>query len=608
MKIETLISTMNRKDLEFISPMNLQTDVIIINQCQNEEIISEKIGHHNITMLNYNEKGLSRSRNRAIEASTAEICLIADDDMCYEDDYAQKIIAAYERYPDADIIAFQVIRTGATRLKQFRQKACQENYITSMKISSVEMTFKRRSILEKGLHFNTLFGAGAWFVCGEENIFMFDCLRQKLKVMYLPIVIGHVSCEESTWFKGYTPHYFKSMGAAYYAMSHSFSTPFIIQHVARHYSLYKQDMKWYHIILNMLLGIRDYKAIMKIQNKEYKNLIVGDFTSNTGPAVVNKSIKHVMGNANEYSTATKKWSRLLELIVKIPYANAVIFSGISLAVPIGIKLCKLWKKPCLYIMHGYLQQEDSINGITNVKFNQCEQYILKHIDEIICVSEHFSKYLKQEFPNYAEKITYINNGIDWETFNFMPNESINHMQFKIVSMGGGMKRKNNLAICKAIDLLQQRGFTEIKYIVIGNDLTDKAEITQYPFVEYIDNLPHEKGLELLSTADLYIQNSYFETFGLAIVEALMKGCDLLISKNVGALSVINNCVETDIINNVDDTQEIADKIWFNLNHHNNKRLIESINKEKTSWESSCTRLTEIALDAKYKGLNAHEYL
>lgn len=607
MRVETLISTMNRESLEFINPMNLQTDAIIINQCHREDVITEEIGHNKIKMLNYKEKGLSRSRNRAIAAATADICLIADDDMRYEDDYVKKIISAYEQYPDADIIAFQVVRTGSTRLKSFRKKACQENYLSSMKISSVEMTFKRRSIIEKGLSFNPLFGAGAWFVCGEENIFMFDCLRQKLKVIYVPVIIGHVSCETSTWFTGYTPHYFKSMGAAYYAMSHTFSVTFIVQHVLRHYSLYKQDMKWYHIILNMLLGIQDYKNLLKLQNKKLKNLIIGDFTSNTGPAIVNKNIDQVMGRQNEYSVATKKWHRFLELIIKIPRANVVIFSGISLAVPIGIKWCKIWKKPSMYIMHGYLQKENSINGVVDLKFNQCEQYILAHVDKIICVSERFSTYLKQELPEYTEKITYVNNGIDWKDFEFTPISAIHGNEFRIISMGGGMKRKNNLAICKAIDLLQKRGFSTIKYIVIGNDFTDKEAISHYPFVAYIDYLPHEKILELLSTADLYIQNSYFETFGLAIVEALMRGCNLLISKNVGALSVINHCLETDIINDVEDTEEIAYKIWFNLNHPNNKRLIESINQECTSWENSCRELTKIALDLKYKGLNAYEY-
>ena len=64
----------------------------------------------------------------------------------------------------------------------------------------------------------------------------------------------------------------------------------------------------------------------------------------------------------------------------------------------------------------------------------------------------------------------------------------------------------------------------------------------------------------MSESNLYIQNSYFETFCLACVEAIQCGCNLLISRNIGALSVLKNVDDDHIIFNSNDIEEIKNKI------------------------------------------------
>ena len=81
-------------------------------------------------------------------------------------------------------------------------------------------------------------------------------------------------------------------------------------------------------------------------------------------------------------------------------------------------------------------------------------------------------------------------------------------------------------------------------------------------------------------SNLYIQNSEFETFGLATMEALICGCNLLISQNVGAKAIINGLEANDLINDVDNIKEISNKIMHNLFNSNNNRLINSIKKIK----------------------------
>ena len=198
MKVEVLISTMNlEKQQDLLKKMCVDGSVII-NQTENKHIADIKTGKNKL--YSYEEKGLSKSRNRAIKNSNADICIVADDDLKYEDDYEKIVEEGYKKYPDADIIIFFVDNIDSTRRRKIRREG-KINFIASMKVQSVQMTFKRKSIVEKGIKFNKNFGSGAELYCGEENIFLTYCLRKGLKIYYIPKKIATIQNNDSTWFK-----------------------------------------------------------------------------------------------------------------------------------------------------------------------------------------------------------------------------------------------------------------------------------------------------------------------------------------------------------------------------------------------------------------------
>ncbi|MFL2116459.1 glycosyltransferase [Marinilactibacillus psychrotolerans] len=263
--IEVLVSTMNRDDLTFIEKMKISTNAIVVNQNGTDSVRMSRINDNELKFVCSNEKGLSRSRNLALKHSKSEICVLADDDVEYVNDYSDIILQAYNEHENADIIVFQVERTGCNRTKKFRDQLSWENYITSLKISSVEITFKRDRIIENGIKFNELMGAGSEFYLGEENIFLYDSLKKGLKVLYLPIKIASVDCSQSSWFEGYTKEYFNSLGAAYYNMSKSFYSILLLQFALRKYKLYKDEMSFFAAYREMVRGVRKYKKLNKIK-------------------------------------------------------------------------------------------------------------------------------------------------------------------------------------------------------------------------------------------------------------------------------------------------------------------------------------------------------
>lgn len=213
--------------------------------------------------------------------------------------------------------------------------------------------------------------------------------------------------------------------------------------------------------------------------------------------------------------------------------------------------------------------------------------MLQLADKIICVSEKFCEYMKKERPDLEGKIDFLNNGIENIKINRRLKKVNEEERFTIISAGGGMKIKNNLSVCKAIEKISNK---KIKFIVIGKLDKDGNEIKSYDFVEYYENLSHEEVLQKMKESDLYIQNSLFETFGLGVCEAISCGCKILISKNVGAISIIENLKESMVINKVNDTEEIKRKIVLAINSENNKEIC--ISNKKNSWESRAIELIE----------------
>ncbi|PFQ37852.1 glycosyl transferase [Bacillus cereus] len=329
-----------------------------------------------------------------------------------------------------------------------------------------------------------------------------------------------------------------------------------------------------------------------------KLFFVGDFDSDNGPANVNKALKKYMPNNTLYSMETKLYKRIIELYSKIRKSDAVLFSGLSKINIIGFKIAKLLGKKSAYLMHGSALLEGKINQNSNSKLINVEKQTLKVAPITICVSENFMESIKVSYPQWIDKLTFVNNGIDWGMIEASDYKNIKREPKTLLCVGGGVPLKKIKVVCEAIDHLNTHENSNLKLIVIGAVGKDTNKIKSYPFVQYIEKVAKKDMESYYKKSNLYIQNSEFETFGLATMEALICGCNLLISKNVGAKAIINGLEANDLINDVDNIKEISNKIMHNLFNSNNNRLINSIKKDQTSVESSYKKIMHILAEAE----------
>lgn len=261
MTFQLLISTMNQDDYEgFLKKMNIQTDCVVINQCNRESECEFTYNGHSILWIDSTQRGLSRSRNLAIKRASADICLLSDDDLIYYSDYKKKIIDAFTDIEKASVIGFKI--EGIEKVfKNYSDTRAKCGYIKSMKMSSVEIAFKRQDITDKKIEFDELIGAGTQFLMGEENAFLFNCLKNGLNIYFEPQTIAKLHIGDSSWFTGYNSSYFIGRGASFAAMSTVMSYLLVLQFAVRKYRLYKKDKSFFSALLLMLKGISAYKKL-----------------------------------------------------------------------------------------------------------------------------------------------------------------------------------------------------------------------------------------------------------------------------------------------------------------------------------------------------------
>lgn len=267
--LEVIMSCMHQTDVKIAYKSNIQTDLVLVNQCDrdSQEVIPlkrEDGKSFEVKFICTTERGLSKSRNMAIRNAEADICLIADDDEVFVENYDDIILSAFEQHPEYDVIAFKVDGTYSSK-KKYAQKACKVNYITALSIGSWQLAFRKHRIIEKGILFDEEMGSGTGHGASEEVKFQFDCLRRKLRIQYLPLVIARMQKDSdsgSQWFHGFTPRYFLEQGwSTRRLMGLPLATLYSLYYVAKRYPVYQTECSFFTALHMIMKGVWDKQSV-----------------------------------------------------------------------------------------------------------------------------------------------------------------------------------------------------------------------------------------------------------------------------------------------------------------------------------------------------------
>lgn len=189
LRIDVLVATMNRDEDDFLDqmfpePLPDEVTILIVNQSDVSQLTSTR---PSVKVLNTTDKGLSKSRNKALAATTADICVFADDDVVFLPGFAAKISRAYQQLPHCDFIRFRYeCAPGITAKSYPSHPKTDLSWTEVLSCSSLEMTLRPKAIRAQQLAFDDRFGLGSDYVMGEEQVFLGQLKQAEIAMGYEP--------------------------------------------------------------------------------------------------------------------------------------------------------------------------------------------------------------------------------------------------------------------------------------------------------------------------------------------------------------------------------------------------------------------------------------
>lgn len=263
--VETLVVTMGLTNpTALLEKMNIQSDFVIGNQSDSNETNHVQFKSYEGFVLTREEKGVGFNRNIVLSNARKSICVLADDDMVFRDGYVDTVVYWFDRIKKADILIFnlgdgkELNYTGERNNKSVKRI----NFFNYMNYGAARIVVKRKALSYHGLFFNTNFGGGTPHQCGEDTLFLNECIRHGLRIYAVPDYIASISkTRESTWFHGYTKEYFFDKGVILSLVCPKMAFLLGLYLVIRHREDKSSDLSIYEILKEIRSGIRYIREI-----------------------------------------------------------------------------------------------------------------------------------------------------------------------------------------------------------------------------------------------------------------------------------------------------------------------------------------------------------
>lgn len=208
-RLQVLLVTMKREDLSIAKTVNITCGAVIANQANREAIETKG----DLKMITTKTKGVGLNRNIALLAADAEIVLFADDDVVYNDDMPENVLAAFRENPDADVLIFgmDIVKNGVvTEKRHLKRKRL--HVWNALRFGTYTIAARRSALVCHNITFNQCFGGGCLYSAGEDSLFLKACFDHKLRVYSHTYVLGTCCKDTSSWFTEYGEKYFYDKG------------------------------------------------------------------------------------------------------------------------------------------------------------------------------------------------------------------------------------------------------------------------------------------------------------------------------------------------------------------------------------------------------------
>jgi glycosyltransferase involved in cell wall biosynthesis len=96
-------------------------------------------------------------------------------------------------------------------------------------------------------------------------------------------------------------------------------------------------------------------------------------------------------------------------------------------------------------------------------------------------------------------------------------------------------------------------------------------------------------------SDIFVMPSQFDTFGLAVLEAMTAGLPVIITQKVGAKDLINSGVQGFVLSEEPSPLELSEKLAFLIEKENRMKMGEEARRVALgrTWDKTANQIAEL---------------
>lgn len=192
--LQGLLSTFGERAHRIVLP-EPREDMSYVLVHQSPGATPELAARPDVTYVPQPGRGLSRSRNAALDAATGDHLFVLDDDVTFDLDAMERVAALAVRRGAAVAAYYHRWSDGRSTLKSQGTAAITRRTLGS--VTSIDLSFRREPLVAAGVRFDEQFGLGARYPSCEEAVFLADCLDAGLSVWRFPVEVACHPTEHS---------------------------------------------------------------------------------------------------------------------------------------------------------------------------------------------------------------------------------------------------------------------------------------------------------------------------------------------------------------------------------------------------------------------------
>ena len=225
--------------------------------------------------------------------------------------------------------------------------------------------------------------------------------------------------------------------------------------------------------------------------------------------------------------------------------------------------------------------------------------LLNKFDHILAVSENTKKDIINFYKINPDKISVIHLGVNKENREKQKIEK-NKNEY-LLYIGTIEPRKNIEGILQAFeDFCLENNINNLDLIIAGKNgwnnkyiykildnlkLKDKVKILNY--------VTEEEKIDLYKNAKIFIFPSFYEGFGIPIIEAQSFGIPVITGNNSSLTEIVNNSAICVNPYNINEIKEAVKNLYFNEELYTYYKELGTKNSERFTWLNTAIKTLEI---------------